>query len=118
MSTEKTWFFHTPEISKPSTGKITKRYTNEIVPARYTIAGKFNGGTLDLSFAKCSKKDQFSKKIGRLIAEGRLTKRKTEYLVNVPLKEGDKADGHYFLTNAIKLIQTMDPEWSSHKLTK
>lgn len=43
---------------------------------RATFAGQFNpsNGELNINFSVCSKKDNFSKKIGRLIAEGRLNK--------------------------------------------
>ena len=43
---------------------------------RVTIAGKKENGVLELSAARCSSKDNFSRSIGRNIALGRLNKGK------------------------------------------
>lgn len=43
---------------------------------RITVAGQWNNGILDLAIAKCSKRDQFKKEMGRTISQSRLFKGK------------------------------------------
>lgn len=48
-------------------------YTGEILPkGGYTFICEPDGDTLKWSFAICSKKDNYNKKLGRLIAESRM----------------------------------------------
>lgn len=41
---------------------------------RFTLAARPTGGHILIGIAKCSKRDHFNKKIGRMISEGRLNK--------------------------------------------
>ena len=43
---------------------------------RVTFVGEFENGLLKIASSRCSKKDQFNRKKGRTIAEGRLLKNK------------------------------------------
>lgn len=43
---------------------------------RVTFVGEFENGLLKIASARCSKRDQFNRKKGRKIAEGRLLKDK------------------------------------------
>lgn len=49
-------------------------YSNPNGNGRVTVVGEQNGNIVTLAAARCSKKDQFVKKKGRAIAEGRLAK--------------------------------------------
>lgn len=51
-------------------------YSNPINGHRVTVVGEFKDGVLSLATSCCSKKDQFMRKKGRAIAEGRLAKSK------------------------------------------
>lgn len=51
-------------------------YSKPIQNHRVTVVGEHQGGVLKLASACCSNKDQFIKKKGRAIAEGRLHKNK------------------------------------------
>lgn len=62
MNNNKIFIFHTNPVGK---GKIKRRIT---------IAARIEGKHLDIAIGRCSKQDQFCKKIGRMIAIGRLTK--------------------------------------------
>lgn len=41
---------------------------------RVAVIGNFTNGKLEISVSRCGKKNNFSRKIGRTIAEGRLAK--------------------------------------------
>ena len=43
---------------------------------RVSIVGEYSEGVLKIAVARCSNKDNFHKKKGRMIAEGRLAKNK------------------------------------------
>lgn len=51
---------------------------------RVTVVGNYINGRLNIAAAKCSKKDQFVRKIGRAIASGRLLKNKLQVSINLP----------------------------------
>ena len=53
---------------------------------RVTLAANYNeeNSSLNIATSRCSPKDQFSKKLGRIIAEGRLEKNGPEYRVALP----------------------------------
>jgi hypothetical protein len=51
---------------------------------RFTVVGKIVGDNLELAASRCSPNDNFNKKLGRRIAEGRLKK---ESFVSVEAKE-------------------------------
>lgn len=51
---------------------------------RVTVVGEFIGNFLYVAVAMCSKKDRFSRKIGRTIAMGRLKKRIYRDVIDIP----------------------------------
>lgn len=55
---------------------------------RVTVVGAYNNGYLNLAVARCSKKDQFNKKLGNIIAEGRLLKGKLHSSVKITDEQG------------------------------
>ena len=57
---------------------------------RVTFVGDFQNGILNIAAARCSKKDQFSRKKGTQIATGRLNKHRLVY--STPLKECSNND--------------------------
>lgn len=64
--------------SKPS-----KKGSNE----RVSVVGKHDNGMLQIAAARCSAKDQFSRKTGRAIAEKRLEENKT--YITIPVETCD-----------------------------
>ena len=64
---------------------IYRYYTPKSFTNRVTIVGKIKNNFLELSAARCSDKDNFSRKIGRIIAEGRLNKKK--YCLRIKLNK-------------------------------
>jgi len=62
-------------------------YSSPTSPVRVAIVGVFSEGSLKLAAARTSKKDQFIRKKGRLIAEGRLAKGKL--LADIPMANCD-----------------------------
>lgn len=71
--------------------------------SRVTVAGEYADGMLFLSAARCSRKDQFRRKIGRLIAGGRLNK--GQFFQVYELEEGQKADHKTFIDAATKAAE-------------
>lgn len=58
---------------------------------RFTAAYDNSGETIQIAVSLCSKRDQFNKKIGRLISEGRLNK--TDKILTIPkAPEGEFED--------------------------
>lgn len=51
-------------------------YSNPEQKVRVSVVGEFKNGILGLAVSRCSEKDTFIKKKGRMIAEGRLQKGK------------------------------------------
>lgn len=51
-------------------------YSKPEFNVRVAIVGQYNNGVLKLAASRCSRKDQFVKRKGRAIAEGRLAKNK------------------------------------------
>lgn len=74
VSTNRTMFHH---CRRPGAGK-----------KEFTVAIRRNGNQVDFGFAYCSGRDNFNKRIGRLIAEGRLEK----HPISVPVVEFGSAD--------------------------
>lgn len=106
---EKTLFFHTP-------------YNKGFF--RYTVAGVSVDGVLYLAIAKCSKKDEFSRKIGRKITSGRLeegikdpelynskNRKKFCYIPDFNLNNGDRGFGKAFEEKAVFVINQLDNKW-------
>ena len=60
-------------------------YSNSTDGNRVSVAGQHSEGVLKLAVSRCSNKDNFVRKKGRLIAEGRLLKGKlhSEYPMEV-----------------------------------
>jgi hypothetical protein len=54
---------------------------------RVTVVGEFKDGVLNLAVSRCSEKDNFSRKIGRVIAIGRLQSGKI--YTSISMKECD-----------------------------
>lgn len=54
---------------------------------RVSVVGEYSEGVLKIAVARCSEKDHFVRKKGRMIAEGRLAKGKT--YEEIPLAECD-----------------------------
>lgn len=81
--------------------------------ARYTIAGVVTEtGTMKLAAARCSEKDQFSRKKGRMIAQGRLACAKSDvcqrWTVTVGFEEDKTSES--FLLGAQELIKHVEKE--------
>jgi hypothetical protein len=91
---EKVFYFHTPY----------KKGFN-----RFTVAGQFSeDNQLTMTYAKCSKRDTFSKKIGRQISSGRLKNGSG----NIDVTVTAEPTGQEFVENAIKFIKSVDKQWS------
>ena len=52
---------------------------------RVTFVGEFTDGMLKIAAARCSKRDQFARKKGFTIAQGRLTKNKLIHTQEMPV---------------------------------
>jgi hypothetical protein len=80
-------FYSRPEYEMPSYRR-TKEGIKLIKKSRVTIVGEIKDDKLNIAVARCSAKDQFIKKTGRSIAEGRLAKGKilTSFTID-PLKK-------------------------------
>lgn len=63
--------------------KPIKKGSNE----RVSVVGQHNDGMLQIAAARCSAKDQFSRKTGRAIAEKRLEEKKT--YITIPVEKCD-----------------------------
>ena len=85
---EKIFYLH----SKPQQGK-----------PRFTIAGQYNGTTLNFSVARCSEKDQFEKKRGRLISAGRLRVGK----LHTQSFSNEDRGGNTFVKNALEILKEL-----------
>jgi len=73
---------------------------------RFTICGIYDveSTTMKFGVARCSKKDQFSKKKGRLISEGRATKSPIFILKTPP----ETKLGEMFVKQTLGLLQSDD----------
>lgn len=60
-------------------------YSKPINGSRVTVVGEYSEGVLNLAVACCSSNDNFMKKKGRLIAEGRFNK--GLFIDSVPIKD-------------------------------
>jgi hypothetical protein len=73
---------------------------------RVSVIGQFVDGNLQIAISRCSKRDNFIRKKGRLIAENRL-KKGIIYKI-IPYKESNddpKEKGNFFVTNAKQIAQ-------------
>lgn len=61
-------------------------YHTQIGDRRISVAGRVNGDSIEVAVAKCHINDNFTKKMGRLIAEGRL--RKNKVMDSITIEEG------------------------------
>jgi hypothetical protein len=64
-------------------------YSKPINGNRITVVGEYQDGILKLATACCSKKDQFMRKKGRSIAEGRLAKNKIMDIISLDYCSGN-----------------------------
>lgn len=55
---------------------IYRFYSKPDDKVRVSVVGKYDNGTLKIAAARCSSKDSFIRKKGKMIAEGRLQKGK------------------------------------------
>ena len=87
----------------------TKKKTK--FPCRITICGILSDdGDLVLGLSRCSGKDNFTKKIGRLIARGRAsTKPIKEYYLKVKEGRFEEPPVHQFIHYAEELIKEIEP---------
>jgi hypothetical protein len=60
-------------------------YSIHTDPIRVTVVGEHSEGVLKIAVSRCSNKDNFYRKKGRLIAEGRLAKGKV--FAYIPMEE-------------------------------
>ena len=70
-------------------------YSKPTSGTRVTVVGEHKDGMLNLATAVCSRKDNFVKRKGRAIAEGRFSKGK--YTKSIPM---NKCDGKEFVKQA------------------
>ena len=72
----------------------------------YTFSGVVVGNMLHIGVARCSTKDQFVKKIGRVKAEGR-AKSSLAGLIPIPKEViRDKKYGNFFIEKCKELLQS------------
>ena len=62
-------------------------YSNPQEKIRVSVVGEHSDGELRIAVARCSNKDNFYRKKGRMIAEGRLAKGKI--YAHIPMEECD-----------------------------
>lgn len=65
-------------------------YSQSFQGSRVAVVGEIKGNTLSIAAARCSEKDNFIRKKGRMIAEGRLQKGKLHSTYEIPGCTGDK----------------------------
>lgn len=94
-------YFYSSPIEKGVFQKYPKRTQSKY--ARYCVAGIYNEGSLSIGIARCAVKDQFVKKIGRMIARGRAIKVPAKVL-HVP---NEKQLTEFFVENAKSLINEL-----------
>ena len=63
----------------------SKNSENQKSNERVTFVGTFSEGILKIAAARCSKKDQFARKKGFLIAQGRLNKNRLLFSQEMPV---------------------------------
>lgn len=83
----------------------------ETSDSRVAVVGVHSDGVLSLAVSRCSSKDNFEKKRGRLIAEGRLNNglkpnaKKNTLYAQIPM---DSCDVKGFLKVAQETVETVD----------
>lgn len=75
---------------------------------RVTIAGHFEGTLLYLSAARCGNKDNFCRKTGRLISEGRLNKQKYLSIIDTSNRNSELNKTTIFVEEASKLAKEVN----------
>lgn len=99
----KTLYFHKNNHSKPVNGsKMSIKSLKQSRQPSFTVAGVVDGNELRIGLAKCSTKDQFSKKMGRRIAEGRARSESSYSQIIEIQPEADVAK--LFVSNALKIV--------------
>ena len=80
--------------------------------SRVTVVGQFDKGILKIGVARCSKKDNFSRKHGRLIAFGRIAKGKLALAlpIVVPPSNSD------FIQIALSIAHSVDEDFKVYSL--
>jgi hypothetical protein len=74
-------------------------YSNPNNTQRVAIVGKHENGILKLAVSLCNKKDNFMKKKGRAIAEGRLNKNKLYKSITM-----NECSGNRFVEEATNIV--------------
>lgn len=75
-------------------------YSNPAERERISVVGEHSEGVLKLAVARCSRKDNFYRKKGRAIAEGRLAKGKLHSAIPM-----ESCDTHTFVTIATQIAE-------------
>lgn len=101
-------------MSKESESRIYFWHPH-IYGGRATIALQANGSLIEVGVAFCSPRDQFCKRFGRAIAEGRMQKERSRYhiTVDVPRRENGKVNWHGAREEVYHLITLhgFGPSW-------
>lgn len=87
----------------------------------YTVAGIFEGSTMKLAACRCSENDQFARRKGRIIAQGRLNCTKSEvcerWTTTIGYGTTNPAEvGKTFLEYARKLIVRVEETVQSDRV--
>lgn len=82
-------------------------YSNPTCKNRVTVVGTHSEGVLKIAVARCSKKDSFIKKKGRMIAEGRLAANKLHSLHQLDTCE---------VVDFVNIAKTISDEVTNNKI--
>lgn len=104
----KTFYFHTPHLEKGVKNFSESKKLKFTKCARYTVAGIYDeeNHKFYMGMARCSEKDQFVKKIGRIKAEGRAKSNMNKLAIDIPKEE--KKVGTFFVNKALELIKVYE----------
>lgn len=100
----KTFYFHVNNHNQPKRemGILSRRQQRKQQKHSYTVAGVFDGEVMKFGISKCSPNDQFNKRKGRIVAEGR-AKSKHDYIHLIEIQpEADLSK--LFITEAMNLV--------------
>lgn len=102
-----TFYLHTADKSVVKTvSKLPLVRIHEKKQIRYTIAGVIDGNEMKFGISKCSPKDQFNRKLGRVISLGRATKHPI-HTMKIPMT-GNL--GKVFVEQSVQLLKDMGVE--------
>lgn len=87
-------------------------YSNPTSPNRVTVVGEHQNGALNLAVAITGDHEQFMRKKGRKIAEGRLIKGKL--IESIPVNKED-CNGNFFHEAATKIAEVVTVTKVPHK---